>query len=194
MTTFALRPPPRRIARRRHELRRPPLLETDAELISVAGAVGSRVVDSSGKVVGRLDDLVVHWSSGEPHPPRAGAIVRSLGREFVPPASIAELRPDGLLLRHTFELRPVERKSWLVALAHDVLDTQIVDVDGADVVRVSDLVLGRLPDGIRGRPEPSYEGPIRPFASAKSTSSARVSSRSLRMMCARCVSTVRTEI
>jgi len=37
-------------------------------------------------------------------------------------------------------------------------------------------------------------GPINPLASAKLTSSARVSRRSFRMMCARCVSTVRTEM
>jgi len=45
----------------------------------------------------------------------------------------------------------------------------------------------------RARPE-RHDGPIRPFASANSTSSARVSSLSLRMMWARCVSTVRTEM
>jgi len=149
MTSFALRPLPRRIARRSHGRRRHRRLETDAELISVAGVVGSRVVDSSGKFVGTLDDLVVRWDPSERHPLLAGVIVRSLRRGFVPHASIAELRPDGLRLHHTFEVRPVERKPWLVGLAHDVLDRQIVDVDGADVVRVSDLVLGRMPDGIR---------------------------------------------
>ena len=150
MTNAAIRPVPRRIRRRslgHHERRR---LDTDAELLSVAGAVGSRVVDASGKLVGRLDDLVVHWREDEPHPPLAGAIVRLVVRRaFVPGSSIAELRPDELRLRHTIELRPVERRAWLVALAHDVLDRQIVDVDGADVRRVSDLVLARLPDGIR---------------------------------------------
>jgi magnesium transporter len=150
MTNFALRPPPRRIARRSHGRRERRRLETDAELISVAGVVGSRVVDSAGSHVGRLEDLVVHWEPSEPHPRLAGAIVRSLGRrEFIPHASIAELRPDGLRLHHTFSLRPVERKSWLVALAHDVLDRQIVDVDGVNVDRVSDLVLGLSADEIR---------------------------------------------
>jgi hypothetical protein len=149
VTNFALRPPPRRIARRSHGHREPRQLETDAELISVAGVVGSRVVDSSGRHVGKLDDLVVRWDPREAHPPLAGAIVRLLRRGFVPRASIAELRPDGLRLHHTFSVRPVERKPWLVALAHDVLDRQIADLDGADVDRVSDLVLGLSADEIR---------------------------------------------
>jgi len=149
VTNFALRPPPRRIARRSRGRREPRPIETDAELISVAGVVGSRVVDSSGRHVGRLDDLVVRWDPSEPHPPLAGAVVRSLRPWFVPKASITELRPDGLRLHHTFSVRPVERKPWLVALAHDILDRQIVDVDGANVDRVSDLVLGLSADEIR---------------------------------------------
>jgi predicted TIM-barrel fold metal-dependent hydrolase len=46
---------------------------------------------------------------------------------------------------------------------------------------------------IRSRPHP-VSAPITPWASANMTSSARVSSRSFCMMCARCVSTVRTEM
>ncbi|HEU4865617.1 MAG TPA: hypothetical protein VFT76_05150 [Actinomycetota bacterium] len=150
MTSSAIRPPPRRIDSRPRGRRRPPDgLASDVELISVAGAVGSRVVDSSGDHVGRLDDLIVRWDPSEPHPPVVGAIVRSLRRRFIPLASIAELRQDGLRLRHTVEVMPVERKPWHVALAHDVLDRQIVDVGGTNVVRVSDLVLGRLPDQVR---------------------------------------------
>lgn len=53
--------------------------------------------------------------------------------------------PLGGLLEH----RLPERQPGLVALAHDVLDRQIVDVDGTEIVRVSDLVLGRLPGGMR---------------------------------------------
>jgi hypothetical protein len=133
MSNAAIRAVPRRIHRRSLGIHKPRLLETDAELLSVAGAVGSRAVDVSGKLVGRLDDLVVHWTEDEPHPPLAGVVVRFPARRaFVPKSSIAELGADELRLRHTFELRPAERKAWLVALAHDVLDRQIVDVDGSE--------------------------------------------------------------
>jgi sporulation protein YlmC with PRC-barrel domain len=119
-------------------------------LLSVAGAVGSPVYDGFGTCVGTLDDVVVRWDPAEPHPPLAGAIVRvRRRRSFVPHAAIAGLLRDEMRLGGPFEHRPPERQPWLVALAHDVLDRQIVDVDGADVVRVSDLVLGRRPDGLR---------------------------------------------
>jgi hypothetical protein len=100
--------------------------------------------------VGTLDDLHVRWDPAEPHPPLAGAIVRvRRRRSFVPRDAIADLQRDMMWLQGPLEQCRPERQPWLVALAHHVLDRQIVDVDGADVVRVSDLVLGRLPDGLR---------------------------------------------
>jgi sporulation protein YlmC with PRC-barrel domain len=122
----------------------------DTELLSVAGAVGSPVLDGSGRRVGSIDDLLVHWEPPEPHPPLVGALVRARhGRTFVPVHEFAALRPDRLELIGSLEARTVERQPWLVGLAHDVLDRQIVDVDGTDVARVSDLVLGRCRDEIR---------------------------------------------
>lgn len=149
MTSQALRRSPRRILRdgisRRHGKR----VAVAGELFSVAGAVGSPVFDRSGERVGVLHDLVVRWA-GETHPPLYGAVVRARrGRTFVPAAAIAELLPDRLTLAGRLDDRPPEREPGLVALAHDVLDRQIVDVDGANVDRVSDLVLGRMPDGLR---------------------------------------------
>ena len=150
MTSQALRPVPRRALRRPLSRRGHRRVAVDAELISVAGVVGSPVYDGSGARVGLLDDLVVQWDSGEPHPPLSGAVVRvRRNRTFVPRAAIAALMPGSLRLGGPIEHRQPERQPGLVALAHDVLDRQIVDVDGAEIVRVSDLVLGRGTDGIR---------------------------------------------
>ena len=149
MSSHALRPTLHRIKRRplTHRRRR---LAANSELLSVAGLVGSRVYDDAGRRVGLLHDLVVRWDSGEPHPPLWGAVLRSRFRHaFVPASALAALTPDSVRLTADFEPRPVERQPGLVALANDVLDRQIVDAGGADIVRVSDLVLGRLPDGIR---------------------------------------------
>ena len=149
MTSTALRPAPRRILRRPLPRRRRGGVTVDAELISVAGVVGSPVYDGSGKRVGLLDDIVVRWDSGDPHPPLSGAVVRVRRKQtFVSEAAIAALMPDRLRLGGPLEHRLPERQPGLVALAHDVLDRQIVDVDGTEIVRVSDLVLGRLPGGI----------------------------------------------
>ena len=97
-----------------------------------------------------MDNYGEDSRSGEPHPPLSGAVVRvRRNRIFVPGAAIAALMPDHLRLGGPIEHRQPERQPGLVALAHDVLDRQIVDVDGAEIVRVSDLVLGRGSEGIR---------------------------------------------
>jgi hypothetical protein len=151
MTSLALRPVPRGASRGRVHRHPRRSVASDVALISVAGLVGSRVYDDGWALAGRLGDLVIHWTESEAHPPLEGIVVHTIlhGRAFVPTAAIAELRPDELVLACALERRPFERKPWLVALAHDVLDRQIVDVDGGDVARISDLVLGRTYDGVR---------------------------------------------
>ncbi len=106
--------------------------------------------DGSGKRVGVLDDFVVRWDPGEAHPPVHAAVVRAhRNRTLMPVSAFASIAADGLRLNRSLEDHPPEREHGLVALANDVLDRQIVDVDGADIVRVSDLLLGRLEDGLR---------------------------------------------
>ena len=150
MTAFALRPALRDVRRRPLLRRRTAVIQTEAQLISVAGAVGSDVFDGSSRRVASLDDLVVDWEPTDTHPALVGAVVRTRQRRsYVPLDDIADLEPDRLLLKGPLRGLPVERQPWLVALACDVLDRQIVDEHGADLARVSDLVLARFPDGIR---------------------------------------------
>ncbi|HVM57548.1 MAG TPA: PRC-barrel domain-containing protein [Gaiellaceae bacterium] len=150
MTSFALRAPPDRLRRRplrRLGRRRLPQAEG---LLSVAGLIGAPVRDRSGRHVGHVVDLLIRPDDGERYPAVTGAVVHTLhGRTVVALEAIAELLPDRLLLRETLEREPVHERADLVALARDVLDRQIVDVDGGDVRRVSDLVLARRPDGLR---------------------------------------------
>jgi len=151
VTSLAIRPAPRRIRRRplARRPRRPPTL-AERELLSVAGAVGSPVHDAVGARVGSVEDLVVGWDTDELHPPLAGLLVRArLRRGFVPVEEIARLDDDSVRLRGRLVLHDVLSATGTLALARDVLDRQIVDVDGSDVARVSDLVLGRTPEGIR---------------------------------------------
>jgi sporulation protein YlmC with PRC-barrel domain len=151
MTSFALRPLPSRISRHSPSHRgRHGHLPVDDRLVSVAGAIGSTVVDSTGARVATLDDLIVLSTTADQHPPLAGAVVRlHRQRLFVPSEEIRELSSNALHLRGSLAGRPLERKASHVALAHDVLDHQIVDIDGTQVVRVSDLVLAGGSDGIR---------------------------------------------
>lgn len=150
MTAFALRPALQDVRRRPLSRRRTATVRTGATLISVAGAVGSDVFDGSGRRVATIDDLVVDWEPTDVHPALVGAVVRMRRkRAYVPLEDISALEPDRLLLKGPLRDRPVERQPWLVGLAHDVLDRQIVDEKGADVARISDLVLARFPDGLR---------------------------------------------
>ena len=149
MTSLALRPSLQRLRRRRVlRRRRRRRADVSAELVSVAGVVGSPVVDASGKRIGRLHDLVVQWGAGDAHPALHGALVRVRHTTtFLPVAAIVDLMADRLEAAGPLISIPAGRPVGLVALAHDVLDRQVVDVDGADVDRISDLLLARLPDG-----------------------------------------------
>jgi sporulation protein YlmC with PRC-barrel domain len=111
-------------------------------LVSVAAAVGGRVHDADARLVGVLDDVVVN-PVGERYPPVVGVMVRvPHERTFVPIDAVADIRSHEVLLAGPLQSRAAARPPGLVALARDVLDRQIVDMDGANVVRVSDLVLG----------------------------------------------------
>jgi CBS domain-containing protein len=139
--------------RRRRDRRTQRLLANRAvanALVSVAGLVGRPVRITGGSEVGRLADLVARWD-GEPYPPITGAVVR-VGRRlaFVPGDQIADVDRPGVELRSArFSLRDFERRPGEVLLAGDVLDHQLVDVDGVRVVRASDLYLARVVDGWR---------------------------------------------
>jgi hypothetical protein len=118
-----------------------------SRLLSVAGAIGVPVVAPSGTQIGSLVDVVVRWDASEAHPPLHGVIVRiGRTRAFVGIDAIAELSAGRVETAGPFTPLPA-RDGGFVALANDVLDRQIVDVDGVDIVRVSDLALGAGPDG-----------------------------------------------
>jgi sporulation protein YlmC with PRC-barrel domain len=149
MTAFALRPAPRRLGRRPLSRRPHRRVAPDPRLVSVAGAVGARVHDADGRLVGVLDDVVVDPVE-ERDPPLVGVMVRvPHGWTFVPIAEVADIRSNAVLLAGPLRSGAAPRPPGLVALAHDVLDRQLVDVDGANVVRVSDLVLGNDEQGFR---------------------------------------------
>ena len=144
--------PPRAIAQRRTQrTKRLLALEAVAEsLLSVTGLVGAPVVHSSGVVVGRLVDLVVRWE-GEPYPPLTGLVVR-VGRSlsWVSAEKIGELEARRVTLRSAkVDLREFARRDNEVKLVDDVIDHQMVDVDGVRVFRAADLFLARVGGGYR---------------------------------------------
>ena len=150
------RPPlpgaPRLRARRDERSRR--ILATRAvrdAIVSLAGLVGRPVRNQAGAEIGRLVDVVVRMAGGDLYPPVTGLVVK-VGRRlaFIDASAIEKLSHGEIVLRSSrLDMRDFERREGEVMLAKDVLDHQLVDVDGVQVVRGSDLYLAEALGGIR---------------------------------------------
>src|SRR5580700_1891462 len=120
-------------------------------IVSLAGLLGRPVRNQRGQEIGRLADVVARWSDGQMYPPVSGLIIRVGRREtFVPASTIDRIGHAEVLLRSSrVDLRDVERRSGEVLLAKDVLDHQLVDVEGVQVIRAADLYLAEVIGRIR---------------------------------------------
>ena len=115
-----------------------------AALISVAGLAGRPVRAPDGSDVGRVVDVVARWS-GEIYPAVTGLVAR-VGRRrvFVPVAQLGALTQDGAALASArLDLVDFARRPGEVLLGGDVVDHQLVDIDGVRVIRASDLYIAR---------------------------------------------------
>jgi CBS domain-containing protein len=119
-------------------------------LISVAGLAGRPVRNPAGAEVGRVVDVVVHWD-GAPYPAVTGLVARvGRRRAFVPAERVAEIRHEAVELSSArLSLADFERRAGELTLVADVIDHQMVDVDGVRVIRASDLYLARVGGGYR---------------------------------------------
>ncbi|MBI2443760.1 MAG: magnesium transporter [Candidatus Magasanikbacteria bacterium] len=106
--------------------------------------LGRPVRDSSEVSVGRLRDILVPSTPGIYAPLKFLVVRRRGGAErYLPYEYVATLSRADLTLTHLSRTIPGDYPAgdW-VRLAKDVLDQQIVDVEGARIVRVNDLKLG----------------------------------------------------
>jgi magnesium transporter len=104
-----------------------------------ADLVGKRVVAADGSTLGRLSDLVAF--TGEPYPPVESLVVRSGKRRMLVPWTGVEQINGTIRLRAGVDPAPIpgEPVADRVRLGVEVLDRQIVDIEGAKLVRVNDL-------------------------------------------------------
>jgi CBS domain-containing protein len=112
-------------------------------LVSLAGLINRPVRNRAGGEIGRLVDVVARWDGHVRYPPITGLVVRIARRHaWVPADQIERLTHDEIVLRSArLDLRDFERREGEVMLGKDVLDHQLVDVDGVQVIRASDLYL-----------------------------------------------------
>ncbi len=115
-------------------------------IVSLAGLVGRPVRNQGGAEIGRLVDVVCRWSGDQTYPPVTGLVVR-VGRRlaFVTAEAIDTIEHDQVRLKTArLDLTDFVPRPGEVTLADQVLDHQLVDVDGVQVIRAADLYLAPL--------------------------------------------------
>jgi CBS domain-containing protein len=114
-------------------------------ILHLSSLIGSPLRDSEGERLGRLEDVIVRLD-GAGYPPITGLLVKVAGRtSYLGTEGVSEMGPDGAKLRKTqLDLRRFERRQGEVLLRRDVLDRQLINVDGARLVRANEIELADL--------------------------------------------------
>ncbi len=100
------------------------------------------VLDQTGEEIGKLKDIIV--ALGEPFPAVTTLLVESKKGTYLFPWDTVNLfnrRVISINMRSA-ELRTAEVQPADILIFRDLLDKQIVDINGAKLVRVNDLELG----------------------------------------------------
>jgi CBS domain-containing protein len=114
--------------------------------VALTDLVGRRTRDVEGNVLGTLHDLVV---IPQEHPTSvAYLVVRARAADlFIPAESLASISGGVIRLRPGRIETVALPADSLLLLQRDLLDQQIIDVQGRKVVRVNDVELDVHPDG-----------------------------------------------
>lgn len=109
-------------------------------MLYLSQVLGRPIFDVEGEKVAVIRDVLVRYGS-EDYPPFIGIMARYRRRNFfIPRNHIAGFNEHGARLNvDVLNLRPFTRRSGEVLLAKDVLDKQLIDIDGKRVVRVNDV-------------------------------------------------------
>ncbi|HBR56800.1 MAG TPA: magnesium transporter MgtE [Blastocatellia bacterium] len=100
------------------------------------------ILDARNEKIASINDVLVRYGS-EDYPPVVGLVARLRRRNFfIPRRNIAHIDESGAKMKSAkLNLTPFERREGEVLLGRDVLDNQLIDVDGKRVVRVNDVQL-----------------------------------------------------
>ncbi len=114
-------------------------------ILHLSAVVGRPLRDSDGERLGRVEDVIVRLG-GVGYPPITGFLVKVAGRtSYLGVDRVSEIRDDGVLLRKAkLDLRHFERREEEVLLKRDVLDRQLINVEGARLVRANEIELADI--------------------------------------------------
>ena len=107
--------------------------------------LGGALWSEDGGRIGKVDDLIVRLGA-DTYPPVTGLLATIAGRQvFVPADQVGRIEARRtMLVASRLDLRPFERRPQEVLLRKDVLDRQLINIDGARLVRSNDIELARL--------------------------------------------------
>src|SRR3982074_1051511 len=111
-------------------------------ILHLSQLVGSPLRDSDGERLGKVEDVIVRLG-GAGYPPITGLLVKVAGRtSFLGMDRVSDIGPAGVVLRKTqLDLRRFERRADEVLLRRDLLDRQLINVEGARLVRANEIEL-----------------------------------------------------
>jgi CBS domain-containing protein len=113
-------------------------------MLYLSQAIGRPVRDQHGEAIGTVADLLV--AIGDRYPPVTGIVVKTNGREiFLQWQSVTSLDAGGATLgTSAIDITKFQQRPNEIRLKQDLMDRQIVDIDGRKVVRVNDLRLDEV--------------------------------------------------
>ncbi len=114
-------------------------------ILHLSSVVGSALRDSDGERLGKVEDVIVRLG-GVGYPPITGFLVSVAGRtSYLGIDRVSDIGARGVVLRKAkLDLRHFERRSEEVLLKRDVLDRQLINLDGARLVRANEIELALL--------------------------------------------------
>jgi magnesium transporter len=114
------------------------------QMLYLSQAIGRPVLDGNGEPIGKVADLIV--AVGDRYPPVTGLVVETDRRKiFLPWTSVASFDVAGArLATSSIDIAKFQQRPNEIRLNDDLMDKQIVDIDGRKVVRVNDLRLDEI--------------------------------------------------
>jgi CBS domain-containing protein len=111
-------------------------------ILHLSSVVGSPLRDDDGERLGKVEDLIVRLG-GIGYPPITGFLVSVAGRtSYLGADRVSNIGSDGVVMRKAkLDLRRFERRPEEVLLKRDVLDRQLINLEGARLVRANEIEL-----------------------------------------------------